>query len=254
MKFPSSVSAALVCMAASVLSGQTLMISGKHPSRMTESVGPQVTPLSVPQFAGAHAIWGSTGQDSRGHIWFGVTTEGIPVPSAHLFEYDPDASGIVDRGNVIAQLSAAGVLRPGEHQAKIHSRIVQGPDNDLYFASMDEEGESANGTHMPRWGGHLWRLKLDTYQWQHLFTAPEALIAVAAGGRFIYALGYFGHVPRTSPGSGRKPRDSAGGSFKCRSWSSRATFARLNRHRSTSINTSRRRTRRNRTASSRFRK
>jgi len=181
-------------MAASVLSGQTLMISGKHPSRMTESVGPQVTPLSVPQFAGAHAIWGSTGQDSRGHIWFGVTTEGIPVPSAHLFEYDPDASGIVDRGNVIAQLSAAGVLRPGEHQAKIHSRIVQGPDNDLYFASMDEEGESANGTHMPRWGGHLWRLKLDTYQWQHLFTAPEALIAVAAGGRFIYALGYFGHV------------------------------------------------------------
>jgi hypothetical protein len=194
MKFPNPVSTVLVCLAATALSGQTLLISGKRPSRMIESIGPQVTPLSVPSFPGAHALWGSTGQDSRGHIWFGVTTEGIPVPSAHLFEYDPDGGRMVDRGNVIDQLKASGVLRPGEHQAKIHSRIIQGPNNYLYFASMDEEGESSNGSRGPTWGGHLWRLNLDTYRWEHVFAAPEALIAVAGGDRFVYALGYFGHV------------------------------------------------------------
>ena len=194
MKFPNRFSAVLACLAATVLSGQTLLISGKRPSRMIESIGPQVTPLSVPSFPGAHALWGSTGQDSRGHIWFGVTAEGTPVPSAHLFEYDPDAGRIVDRGNVIDQLKASGILRPGEHQAKIHSRIIQGPNNYVYFASMDEEGESSNGSRGPTWGGHLWRMNLDNYRWEHLFAAPEALIAVAGGDRFIYVLGYFGHV------------------------------------------------------------
>jgi len=211
MKLRNSAAAALVCLAASVLSGQTLIMSGKRPSRMTESVGPQVIPVSVPSFPGAHAIWGSTGQDSRGHIWFGVTTEGIPVPSAHLFEYDPDASRIVDRGNVIEQLKSSGVLRPGEHQAKIHSRIVQGPDDYLYFASMDEEGEAPDGSRSPTWGGHLWRLKLDTYRWEHVFAAREALIAVAGGDRFIYALGYFGHVLyRFDTKSGKSERVAVG--------------------------------------------
>src|SRR5260221_5185924 len=110
MKLPNPVSAVFICLSAAVLSGQTLLISGKRPSRMIESIGPQVTPLSVPSFPGAHALWGSTGQDSRGHIWFGVTTEGIPLPSAHLFEYDPDAGRIVDRGNVIDHLKASGIL------------------------------------------------------------------------------------------------------------------------------------------------
>jgi hypothetical protein len=188
-----TVAIAFVCTVASA-SSQTFLISGKRPARMTESVGPQVTPLAVPSFPGAHALWGSTGQDSRGHIWFGVTAERNSVPSAHLFEYDPEAGRIFDRGNVVEQLKAAGLLRPDEHQAKIHSRIVQGPDDYLYFASMDEEGEASDGTRLPTWGGHLWRLKLDTYRWEHLLAAPEALLAVAGGDRFIYTLGYFGHV------------------------------------------------------------
>jgi len=83
-----AVAVAFLAVAAS-LSSQTFLISGKRPARMTESVGPQVTSLAVPPFPGAHALWGSTGQDSRGHIWFGVTAEGNSVPSAHLFEYDP---------------------------------------------------------------------------------------------------------------------------------------------------------------------
>lgn len=173
---------------------QTLLISGKHPSRRVESVGPALTEIALPAFPGAHAIWGATGQDSRGHIWFGVTAGNTPVPSAHLVEYDPETARTTDRGDVIDQLKQAGVLRAGEHQAKIHSRIVQGPDDCLYFASMDEEGENEDGSRLPTWGGHLWRLRLATSRWEHLLAVPEALIAVGAGDRFVYALGYFGHV------------------------------------------------------------
>ena len=161
---------------------------------MMESIGPQVVRLALPSFDGAHAIWGATGQSVDGHIWFGVTAEGSPVPSAHLVEYDPTANRFTDRGDVVGQLNTAGVLRKGEHQAKIHSRIVQGPDNYLYFSSMDEEGEHEDGSQLPRWGGHLWRMSLATFKWEHLVATPEALIAVGAGDRYVYALGYFGHV------------------------------------------------------------
>src|SRR6266508_1566173 len=116
-----TVAVVFFCLAAP-LSSQVFLISGKRPARMSESVGPQVTSLSVPSFPGAHALWGSTGQDSRGHIWFGVTDEGNSVPSAHLFASDPDDGRIFDRGNVVDQLKAAGLLRPDEHQAKIHTR------------------------------------------------------------------------------------------------------------------------------------
>jgi hypothetical protein len=173
---------------------QGLLISGKRPSRRIESVGPEVVEVTLPPFPGAHAIWGATGQDESGHIWFGVTAANTPVPSAHLFEYDPRSALVTDRGNVIDQLTRAGVARAGEHQAKIHSRIVQGPQGYLYFASMDEEGEERDGSRLPTWGGHLWRLQLSTHRWEHLLAAPEALIAVAGGDRFVYALGYFGHV------------------------------------------------------------
>ena len=177
-----------------IIHAQKLLIAGKHPRPMIESVGPQVAQLGLPPFDGSHAIWGSTGQDETGHLWFGVTADGTATPSAHLFEYDPSADQFTDRGDVVTQLTAAGVARKGEHQAKIHSRIVQGPDRYLYFSSMDEEGEHEDGSQLPRWGGHLWRMKLDTHKWEHLLATPEALIAVGAGDRFVYALGYFGHV------------------------------------------------------------
>ena len=173
---------------------QVPLISGKHPTRRVESIGPEITEVRLPVFRGAHAIWGATGQDASGHLWFGVTAADVPVPSAHLVEYDPESGRTMDRGNVVDELKRAGVLRDGERQAKIHSRVVQGPEGYLYFASMDEEGEEDNGSRLPTWGGHLWRLQLATHRWEHLLVAPEALIAVAAGGRFVYALGYFGHV------------------------------------------------------------
>jgi hypothetical protein len=95
---------------------------------------------------------------------------------------------------VLEELERAGVARDGEGQMKIHSKIVQGADGHLYFASMDEQGEKSDGSRLPTWGSHLWRLRLPENKWEHLLAAPEALIAVASAPRHIYALGYFGHV------------------------------------------------------------
>src|SRR5262245_5018386 len=170
-------------------------LAGQSPQRTrTDIPPPAASVVPIPYFDGAHAIWGSTGQTSNGHIWFGVTTDGLPVNSAHVVEYVPDTKQVIDRGDVVAELKRAGVWRDGEQQGKVHSKFVQMPDNYLYFASMDETGEKDDGSRMPIWGGHLWRMSLTTYRWQHLLTTREALIAVGGGGPFVYSLGYFGHV------------------------------------------------------------
>lgn len=155
---------------------------------------PELRVIPVPPFPGAAAVWGGIGRDDRGHVWFGVSAAGVPRPSARLFEYDPKADRLTDRGGVLDELRRAGLERDGEGQMKIHSKVVQGEDGHLYFASMDEQGEKTDGSRMPTWGSHLWRVRLPENKWEHLQTTPEALVAVAAGGRFVYALGYFGHV------------------------------------------------------------
>lgn len=149
--------------------------------------------IPLPDFQGACAIWGAMGHDRRGHIWMGVTSNDDKTPSARLFEFDPASGTVVDRGNVLGELERLGLKRPGEKQMKIHSRIAQMPDDNLYFASMDESGENADGSRLPDWGGHLWRVG-PSGRWEHLAAAREALIAVAGGGPFVYALGYFNHV------------------------------------------------------------
>jgi len=103
--------AALVAAAAVIatIQAQKLLITGKRPTPMIESIGPQVAQLPLPAFDGAHAIWGSTGQDAAGHLWFGVTAEGTGVPSAHLFEYDPSADQFTDRGDVIVEVALTSV-------------------------------------------------------------------------------------------------------------------------------------------------
>jgi hypothetical protein len=150
--------------------------------------------IQVPEFAGRWAIWSSTGRDHRGHIWFGVSAHGVELPSAHLFEYDPETRVLTDRGDVVTELRQAGVWKIGEGQMKIHSKILQGADGNLYFSSYDEQGEATDGSRLPTWGGHFWRLRLPENRWEHLFAAKEALIAAAGGGRYMYVLGYFGHV------------------------------------------------------------
>ncbi len=168
---------------------------------------PVVHRIAIPDFPGAHAIWGGTGSDSRGHVWFGVCADApapdrdasrlgppVEVPSAHLFEYVPATGQLLDRGDVVSQLKRAGVWRAGEGQMKIHTKIIQAADGHLYFASMDEQNEDPASEKLPTWGSHLWRLKLPGNTWEHLLAVPEGLLAAAGGGRYFYALGYFGHV------------------------------------------------------------
>jgi hypothetical protein len=185
---------ALLAGAGDTTSGRRMLAQAPSVPGSAEGGRPTVTRVPLPLVTGGFAIWGATGQDARGHIWFGVATAYTPVPSAHLIEYDPATAKATDRGNVVDELQRLGILRPGEHQAKIHSKIVPAPDGCLYFASMDEEGENEDGSRPPTWGGHLWRLRVATGRWEHLGATAEALIAVAAGDRFVYALGYFGHV------------------------------------------------------------
>ena len=155
---------------------------------------PKAVYIPTPEFDGSNSIFGAVGRDSRGHIWFGISAKGVETPSAHLFEFDPATGKMTDRGDVVSALKSTGVYRDGDQQMKIHSRIVQADDGHIYFASMDEEGEEVEPEVLPTWGGHLWRLRLPERKWEHLARTPEALIAAAEGGRWVYALGYWGHV------------------------------------------------------------
>ena len=156
---------------------------------------PSVARLTLPEIEGADAIWGGTGRDDRGHLWFGVCSESGEGNSAVLLEYIPETGTMTVRGNVVEELKRAGVHREGETQAKIHSRIVQAADGHLYFASTSIEGaDYAEGRTPPTWGGHLWRYRIADNRWEHLAATPEkGLIAVAGRGRYVYALGFFDH-------------------------------------------------------------
>ena len=154
---------------------------------------PKVQILQAPDFPGAVSIWGSTGRDRRGHIWFGFSAC-CGGDSARLYEFDPQNEVWRDHGSVIDHLKAAGLYRQGEKQIVIHSRIVPAPDGRLYFVSTDSEGEKEDGSMLPRWGGHLWSIDPETGKWRHLMAVPEGLIATAGVGRFVYALGYWNHI------------------------------------------------------------
>ena len=154
---------------------------------------PSTRELRVPPFADATSIWGATGRDWRGRIWIGVSATS-PGMSAHLLQYDPETDAWEDRGSVVDQLRAAGRHRQGEGQIKIHSRIITADDGWLYFASTDEDGARDDGTALPRWGGHLWRIDPDTGTWQHMMAAAEGLVAASGVGRYVYVLGYWDHV------------------------------------------------------------
>ena len=148
--------------------------------------------LKLPHVDGGDAIWGASGRDDRGHIWLGISVnEGV---GARLLEYVPDSGRFHDRGDPMTALREAGLDREGQTQLKLHSKIIQADDGNLYFASMDEHGERSDGSRLPAWGSSFWRYKLKENRWEHLFSAPEALIAVTGVGRWVYALGYWDHV------------------------------------------------------------
>ena len=147
---------------------------------------PSVRYVHMPAFPGNSVVWGATGRDEDGHVWIGVSMHDVPRPSAHLIEYDPTTEVATDRGDVLDQLTHMKLIRPGEIQPKIHSRIVQAGDGNLYFTSMNETKDEGGPT-PPKFGSHLWRLRLPSREWEHLLVAPEGLIAVAGGGDYIYA-------------------------------------------------------------------
>ena len=154
---------------------------------------PQTRVLAVPPFDDSRAIWGATGRDFRGHIWIGVSAVSDGA-SARLFEYVPDEDVWRDRGEVLDKLKFAGLSKPGMGQIKIHSKIVPAGDGWLYFASTDEQGERSEPPVPPRWGGHLWRINPERGNWEHLLAVPEGLVAASGAGRYVYTLGYWGHV------------------------------------------------------------
>ena len=182
---------------------------------------PKVSRISVPDFPGQFGIFGATGVGPDGAVWVGVCAHRVKLPSARLFELDAAQGRLVERGDVVGQLQRLELHRDGEGQMKIHTKIVSlagAESGDLYFASMDEEGESQPLSVNPRWGSHLWRLRqgspnaragvwgpLPDRQWEHLGSAPHGLIALAGGRRCVFALGYFGHWLYRFDPAGREP-------------------------------------------------
>lgn len=163
-------------------------------AKITAGPSPHVTVLTPPDYWGAYAIWGATGSDDAGHVWLAITSnDDRGSGSAHLYDVNPATNTLTDAGNVIDELERLRLRKPGEVQMKIHSHIVRAADGLVYFASMDESGEKDDGSRLPTWGGHLWR-RGRTGAWQHLAATREALIAVAAGGPYVYSVGYFNQV------------------------------------------------------------
>jgi hypothetical protein len=110
------------------------------PTPDTAFSAPRVRALTLPDIAGGTSVWGATGRDARGHLYVGVSA-GDATESPHLLEYDPATDGWSDRGNAVDELRRLSLLRDGESQVKLHSKIVQAADGLLYFATFDEEGE-----------------------------------------------------------------------------------------------------------------
>lgn len=155
---------------------------------------PRVVEIRIPTFPDINAIWGASGRDDSGAIWFGVSAV-HDQHSAHLLRYDPVTGEMTSHGDVLQALQSIRPLRPGEGQIKIHSKLIQADDGYLYFTSTDEEGEAENGSAPPRWGSHLWRLRPDENSpWEHLMAVPEGLTCAGGAGRWIYTLGYWNHV------------------------------------------------------------
>ena len=155
---------------------------------------PHVTQLEFPIIAEDSVLWGATGRDNFGHIYFGVSTYSKNADTAFLYQYSPHSNSLIKQSDVISQLKKAGLYTDGISQNKLHSKFYQADDGYLYFTSFDEQGENGKKGILPIHGGHIWRKKPNDVDWKHILTTKEALIAVNTDGRFVYALGYWGHV------------------------------------------------------------
>lgn len=150
---------------------------------------PTVERLDVPWPKSTMAVWGSLGRDSLGRILVGASVDAGRDASASLLRYDPKLVDWTNLGKVVDHIKSP----VGVSQNKIHTRIVAATNGALYFASMDESGEADDGSLLPTYGSRIWTVGADG-RWTMIRHVPEGLIAAAAGGKFVYFLGYFGHV------------------------------------------------------------
>ncbi len=162
-------------------------------SALSDAV-PQVRVVALPKSDVSAAIWGATGCDAEGHAWFAVSPMEGTEKSASLFEYDPVTDKVTDRGDVLSELRKASEYIPGMQQPKIHTKIIQAADGHLYFASSDENPRSVIGRTVPKWGSHLWRLRMPERTWEHLATLQEGVLALAGGGNDLYFLAFPDHT------------------------------------------------------------
>ncbi|MFC4700180.1 hypothetical protein ACFO4O_08440 [Glaciecola siphonariae] len=140
----------------------------------------------------AAAVWGATGRDNDGRIYFGLSTYKGIHDTAFLAQYDPATGISTAQSDTLTQLKRARLYVDGMSQNKLHSKFFMAEDGYLYFSSFDETGETS--TRNPIYGGNLWRKLPDDENWEHLLASDEALIAVNVHGRYVYALGYWDHV------------------------------------------------------------
>jgi len=153
---------------------------------------PTITEIKLNAPENVDAIWGATGRDDQGHIYIGASTHGGQSGSAYLYQYNPDSNTVVKQSDTVSELKRNNIYREGMRQNKLHSKFYQANDGYLYFSSFDE-GEEAEGIN-PAWGGNLWRKLPNDKHWEHILATEEALVGINTNGRYIYALGYWGHV------------------------------------------------------------
>lgn len=159
---------------------------------------PILKSLDIPLKHGMNSIWGATGRDHLGRIYYGVSAwDGLDDPSAMLWRFDPSKEVFESLGSVNEKLDELGIRRSSpfpETQIKIHSKIYQAEDGKIYFSTQDEHQEKEDGSSGALFGGRLFSFDLNSQQWECIHMAPEGLIALTARGRYVVAEGYFGHV------------------------------------------------------------
>ena len=164
------------------------------PELKQPDAAPQVQSVAVPPMDVQAAVWGATGRDDQGHVWFAVSPMDGVEKSAKLYEFDPASGSVTERGDVLSEARKAGVYVPGMQQAKIHTKIMQAGDGNLYFVSSDENPRDVAGRTNPKWGSHLWRLRLPEREWEHLEALEEGVLALGGGGNDLYGLAFPDHT------------------------------------------------------------
>jgi hypothetical protein len=153
--------------------------------------GVAATEVELPA-EGGDSIWGALGVTAETDVWVGISGSGSK--GGQLLSLTAVDNVARSRGSVVDQRSPDQSPEANQNQKKIHSRIREADDGFVYFTSMDETGESWPDNRLPQYGGRLWRLRPGQEAWEQVMTTPEALIALETTGRYVYALGYWGHV------------------------------------------------------------